>query len=139
MTSTSYLKLYEVDVLVELKNIWGNGILTSRELAYFLVSGSERYGDIKKYRNVLKSYYRKYPEFARYIDSNIDLVRRNTKFLKCVMLPVLNILNGHLEGILKEAKAQGGSLLMVNEFYCYIAFKKDIDFAIEGARLISDV
>ena len=112
-------KIYEVDMLECLKEIWGDNILLARSLTYKLVSGS---CSDDEYRALLSSYYRKYAAFTNYVNSALLFGDRSVPKITKLVVPARTLINSYTDKALIQIKDSGAKFLMRTHDYVYCSF-----------------
>lgn len=123
-----------VDTLHALKDLWGMGIVSSREHLYRLVSGEISDSD---FQELISSYYKRYAAFANYIDAAYLFGNRSESFVTRIILPVRKHLAAHVACVTKQCHRHSGTLLGMHEDYLYFSFPEHAKLpTLEGGERI---
>jgi len=111
--------IVRIDCLKELERIWGTGLTATRDLTHKLVHGDM--GD-KEYRTLITSVYRRYAEFAMYVDTCAQFGDRSANLITNLMTPVRELLDNRVAEIVEAVTRSGGKILLYGDEYVYASF-----------------
>lgn len=111
-------RIYEIDTLVALKDIWGENVLQSRKNTYKLVSGQ---CSDEEYRLLLRSYYRKYAAFTNYVNNAFLFGDRAVPEIERLVVPARGVIDRYTEYVISELENISAKYLMRTHDYVYCA------------------
>lgn len=128
-------RIYELDTLVVLKEIWGDNILQSRRNTYKIVSG--KCSDIE-YRQLLQSYYRKYAAFTNYVNNAFLFGDRTVPEIRRLVLPARDLVDNYASMLMEEIANRSMKFLMRTHdyIYCAVPYESKHTMSIDGTVVV---
>lgn len=149
-TNVSEISSVEVDLLDCLKSLWGENILDNRDKIYYLVSGKIPEEELilsglssdEYYKNLLRSYYKRYSAFRNYVDIEIFFGDKEKPLISRLMKPIrAKIESRYISVINAVSNKPKAKVLMRSHDYVYISFRDTTvnDSYFSGCRVIKNV
>lgn len=112
--------LVRVDALSSLYDILGTEPFICRDLTFQILSGDDRYYDLKK---VFASYYRKYKKVTEYVNNLYVYGNNVIPMFDRAVKPLRNRVDNYTQECITYLRDHGGKYLVESADYIYFAFE----------------
>jgi hypothetical protein len=127
-------KLVKFDALDVLRDKWGDSVLYHRGRTYKLVSGA---CSIEEYRDIMVSYYKKYPTFKAYIDAQLEFGDPSVDAMQRLVKDARDAIDARIEEYKNLIVANKGKFVMMTHDYVYGAFPDTTDCSTFNGTVIT--
>lgn len=126
--------IVKVDLLLTLRDLWGDNIMGHRTQLYKILSGTLE--DSEAYGELLASFYKRFAAFANYCDGQYFFGDNTQPILMRIVNPALDVVQKYEQDLINRYQGGGSKYLVTTHGYAYFSFSYQPDLEGLDAEVI---